>query len=223
MKDPGKPMKSVVYDSIRSSMQTFDILLWSGTGNLSRFIQLGTGSPWSHVAMVIRTEPDLLLLWESTITDDCNGVQLTPLSQNIHGKLAYRKLNLPAGAPLMSGKLQEARELLNGRPFESSWLEFIKAGYDGPFGHNTKDITTLFCAELVAETFIICGLLDENKPSNEYTPKDFSSEGSLDLWWGATLDEEVLLLPGDKSKKQARALLAKQPVIPNARGLVCLP
>lgn len=214
MKDH-KPLKPAVeYSSVRQDLDTFDIVLWSGTGQLSRFIQRGTFSLWSHVGMVIKMPGDLLMLWESTFDETSNGVQLTPLSKSVYGTVAVRKMNMTR-TPDMFDKLMATRKELEGRPFEESWTEFLLAGYDGPFGRNTRDITTLFCAELIAETLQQVGLLGTDIASNEFTPKDFSSESSspLNLLMGATLADEVPLMPDLTAQSLKRAVKI------NSRGL----
>lgn len=202
-------LPKVSYNAVRSDLDTFDICLWSGTGRLSKFIQYGTNSTWSHVGMVIKMPGDILMLWESTIHDETvdtppvDGVQLTPLSKSIVGKLAVRRLDI-VRTPEMYEKLWEARKDLDGRPFENSWKEFLLAGYDGPFGNNTRDLSTLFCAELVAETLQRVGILDSTRPSNEFTPKDFSTEASRDLpLLGGSYADEIMLHPEPKIRRQS--------------------
>lgn len=89
-------------------------------------------------------------------------------------------------------KLMEFRREVTSRPYEQDIIELIKAAYDGPFGLNTEDLSSLFCSELVAEAYQRLGLLDESIPSNEYTPRDFSEKGKLKLLKGR-LSEEILL------------------------------
>lgn len=210
------------YSEIRADLDTFDLLLWSGNSRLSKFIQYGTGSQWSHVGMVIKMPGDLLMLWESTIHDattdtpPVDGVQLTPLSKSITGHMAVRRMECQR-TPEMYDRLWEVRKELDGRPFEASWTEFLLAGYDGPFGSQTRDLTTLFCAELIAETLQRVGLLDGSKPSNEFTPRDFSSESTtpLGLLSGAKLHDEIIV---NKDEARIRAQ-AEKSVQLNARGL----
>jgi len=222
MKKATKPakFKNSEYSQIREDLDTFDLLLWSGTGRLSKFIQMGTGSTWSHVGMVIRMPGDLLMLWESTLGEDHSGVQLTPLSKSVYGKVAVRRMNVERTADHLE-RLMEVRKLLDGRPFEKNWLEFFRAGYDGIFGENTRDISTLFCAELVAETLQQVGLLDDSIPSNEFTPKDFSSEAaaSLPLLMGASLESEVMLTQTEEVKpmKAPRGVKVTKVIKPNPR------
>lgn len=204
------------YSEIRSKLDTFDIVLWSGTGTLSHLIQMGTGSTWSHVGMVIRMPGDLLMLWESTIDTERSGVRLSPLSKSIHGKVAVRLLR-GIRTPAMYETLMKVRKFLDGRPFESNWLEFFKAGYDGPFGENTRDLSTLFCAELVAETLQQVGVLNHYTSSNEFTPADFDSrELVVKLCNGFYYDNSILVfndLPSDKMMPKSIAPIVR----PNTR------
>lgn len=219
MRDLTKVTK-VEYDSVRPNLDTFDLVLWSGNGRLSRFIQYGTRSTWSHVGLVVKMPGDILMLWESTIHSSegnvVDGVQFTPLSLSIMGDMAVRRMTANR-TPDMFDKLMAVRAELDGRPFERSWMEFFLAGYDGPFGHNTRDLTTLFCAELVAETLQQVGLLDPAKSSNEFTPRDFSEEtrAPLALLQGATLGEETFL---KRSASKIKAQAAKE-VLVNSRGM----
>ena len=89
--------------------------------------------------------------------------------------------------------LSSFRQEMKHRSFEKSKLEIIKAVYDGPFGKNETDLSSLFCSELIAEAYQRMGLLDSSLPSNEFTPKDFSEKGSLKLLLGASLGHEIYL------------------------------
>lgn len=80
-----------------------------------------------------------------------------------------------------------------GREYEQDQIELIKAAYDGPLGRNSEDLTSLFCSELVAEAYQRLGLLSEEKPSNEYTPAEFSEKRQLKLLKGS-LGKEIFLI-----------------------------
>jgi len=153
-------------------------------------------SSWSHVGMALRLpEWNLVLLWESTGLCDIKdlesgkarkGVQLVPLSERIkkyQGEVSIRHLKVQR-TPDMLQKLSDFRESVKGRPYEKDKIELLKAAYEGPFGQNVEDLSTLFCSELIAESYQQMGLLGEEKPSNEYTPKDFSEEAGLSLLAG---------------------------------------
>lgn len=187
-------MDTVSYNKIRGELDTGDILLWSSTSFFSRLIQTFCNSSWSHVGMVVRFPGDLLMLWESTLDEQVSGVRLTPLSQSLCDTVAVRKMHIER-TPLLFESVMKVRKELNGRPFESDLMQMVCASYDGPLGHNETDLTSLFCSELIAETLIRIGILGSLKPSNEYTPKDFSSEASapLNLLGNVNLDDEIII------------------------------
>lgn len=90
----------------------------------------------------------------------------------------------------------ELRVELKGKHYESSKIELLKLAYDGPFGHNNEDLSSIFCSELVAEAYQRLSLVTEEKPSNEYTPADFSEKKLKELQGGFSLSEEITLKDG---------------------------
>ena len=117
-----------------------------------------------------------------------------PLSERIKkydGEISVRMLDQKP-TPEMHKELSLLREEVKGRPYEKSKIELFKAAYDGPFGRNNEDLSSLFCSELVAEAYQRMGLLSEDKASNEYTPKDFSDAEKLKLLKGE-LSKEILI------------------------------
>ena len=194
----------VKYNTIRSKLQTGDIVLFSGKGGLSTGIKWFTASRWSHLGMVVRpTDFDVVLLWEaSPITDikdimtgkTHKGVRLVALSERIQtyeGEVSVRLLNVER-EPKMLNALNRLRKEFKRRPFETDILELLKSAWDGPFGQNEPDLSSLFCSELVAEAYQVMGLLNKRKPSNEYTPRDFSEEGNLKLLKGRLGKEKIV-------------------------------
>ena len=92
--------------------------------------------------------------------------------------------------------IEKVMAIYKGRPFEQKFFEMILAHYDGPFGKNKSDESSLFCSELIAATLQHLGLLKfppEGLPSNEYTPRDFSTEskGEFMDFVGVSLSEEI--------------------------------
>lgn len=195
------------YTEIRDDLQTGDIILFSGNGIFSAGIKRYTHSDWSHVGMVLRLEEwKMVLLWESTVRgikdiksgSVKNGVQLVALSERLagyNGEFAVRHLAVER-TQAMNQSLMDCRDKLKNKLYEQNMLELIKAAYDGPYGENTEDLSSLFCSELVAEAYQAMGLLKEpaqnGKASNEYTPHDFSSNGpDLGLLLNASLKAEI--------------------------------
>jgi chorismate mutase len=199
------------YKDIRNQINTGDIVLFSCRDNLvSIGIQLMTQSKWSHVGMVLKDyKKDIIYLWESTTLSNIKdaidnipkkGVQLVLLSERIkyyNGEIAIRHLQgikIDDDSKEMQ-TLMKLREELKDKPFEQNKFELIRAAIDkfGSICKNKEDLSSVFCAELVAEAYQCMGLLDESEPSNEYVPKDFSEEGSLKLLKGAYLGPEIMI------------------------------
>lgn len=193
------------YNDIRGHLNTGDIVLFSGKGGISAGIKWGTLSRWSHVGMILSLdEYDFVTIWESTTLSNVNnletgvpkkGVQLVPLSSRVNkydGDIAIRQLKGIEFDADNVRDLMTLRREVSSRPYEESTLQLIKSAYDGPFGHNEEDLSSLFCSELVAEAYQRLGLLNEEKPSNEYTPADFSEKRGLELLIGS-LGEEVVI------------------------------
>ena len=74
---------------------------------------------------------------------------------------------------------------------KKNMMELLKSAYDGIFGENKEDLSSLFCSEMIAAAFQKIGLLAKKLPSNEYTPKDFSTENNLTLEKGYRLGKEI--------------------------------
>ncbi len=180
------------YLGIRDTLNTGDIVLFSGRGFVSTAIKCISCSKWSHVGMVVKSaELGAVLLWETTtlskikdinFDDVRQGVQLVPLSERIRqyeGEIAVRKLQAER-SPFMLRQLALLREEVKGRPYEDNYLELVRSVYDGAMGENEEDLSSLFCSELIAEAYQRMGLLhDADLPSNELTPADFSSARGL--------------------------------------------
>ena len=197
------------YNGERKKVKTGDIVLFSGKEGTIHAIKLIANSKWSHVGMVLRLPTSkAVFLWESTTLSNLKdaidgkikrGVQLVLLSDRLstyEGKASIRHLQNFEVFKSDYLKLMKFREKVRNRPYEKNKLELIKAAYDGPFGHNEEDLSSLFCSELVAEAYQTIGLLKKppkGLPSNEYTPKDFSDVKDLTLERDATLTKEITL------------------------------
>jgi len=199
-------MMIVPYSSIRHELKTGDLVLFSGKDTFSDIIKYSTFGKWSHVGMILYLpEYDFLTIWESTTLSNINdiesglprkGVQLVPLSDRVQkysGNISVRKLQ---GADLAKNslrKLMELRKELKGKRYERNKIELFKSAYDGPFGQNSEDFSSIFCSELIAEAYQQLGLLTEEKPSNEYTPADFAEKRMKALQGDFYLSEEITL------------------------------
>ncbi len=124
------------------------------------------------------------------------GVQRVELSERLERcfasgyEIGIRKLSKSLTEDMIR-KLNDFRHEVSGRHYEESKIELLRSAYDGIFGENKEDLSSLFCSELVAEAYQRMGLLTETLPSNEYTPKDFSSERLINLELGYSLEQEI--------------------------------
>jgi len=201
--------KTKRYGTARPALKTGDIVLFSGKGGVSASVKWVTLSRWSHVGMVVvLPEYDFVCLWESTasaVLADVEsvevhmGVQLVPLSQRVKqhdGEIALRSLNGVSLGAVEMQRLMALRKQLARCPYEKSRLELMAAAWDGPFGNNKEDLSSLFCSELVAEAYQHLGLLHagrKGKPSNEYVPADFSEARENMPWLRGALGPEIML------------------------------
>ena len=182
------------YKDIRGQLKTGDVLLFSGTGLISSLVQWWTGSKWSHVALVVKSEDiDAVFCFESTTISSvldittgskARGVQLTPLSsriKSVKGEVYIKRLEKEL-FPEQKKAFFKLMINFRGRGYESDKMQLLRGGA------NTKeDLSTIFCSELVAATLKGCGLLDESRASNSYYPKAFA--GPLQL-----IDNSLLAL-----------------------------
>jgi hypothetical protein len=60
---------------------------------------------------------------------------------------------------------------------------------------------SIFCTELIAETYMRMGLLPDTPPASAYLPLDFSERKKVPFLKGASLGREILIrLPGRKER-----------------------
>ena len=185
----------LTYDKYRPKAQTGDMVCFSGTGLVSTGIKDASRSKWSHIGVVICSpEWDMVLGHESTLLCKVadiesgfikKGVMLVPLEARIatySGKMGIRCIRHSLTLEQLA-ILRAYRHEVKNRPYEKNYIELFKSVYDGPFGENTQDLSSLFCSEDFAEPCIRMKLIDNDEPSNEYTPADFIDDGNYDEIW----------------------------------------
>jgi len=185
----------LTYDKYRLKAQTGDMVAFSGTGLASVGIKVASGSEWSHIGMtIVCPEWDMVLCHETTLLCKVadissgfvkKGVMLVPLQARIatyQGKVGIRTIRKPLTLEQLA-ILRAYRHEVKDRPYENDFIELVKAVYDGPFGENTQDLTSLFCSENFAEPCIRMSLIDDDHPSNEYIPGDFIGPGKYESIW----------------------------------------
>lgn len=193
------------YKTFKHQLRYGDIVLFSGTSDASRLVQIPTNSKWSHVGIVYKeaTEHNDVMLLESTVEKGVTVTMLGDKIENYNGDISFRHLNVNRTISMRRALTNIYREL-RGRKYESPDAKGLKelsnAGIDTldkSIGTtlNKKDLSKIFCSELVAEAYQRMGLLSSTNPlypSNEFTPKDFSKDGNLDLLQGELLKELII-------------------------------
>ena len=182
-------MPTVKYSEVRDKIDVGDIILFSGTGRVSRLIKLFTMSKWSHVGTAIWYTDDMLAIFESTTLSKVKdlesgrreqGVQTVNLStriQNYEGKIAWYPI-IGERTPEMLEAAAGFREDMRGKPYEKSKVEFVLSSLDRPLGIGNlpENLETVFCSELSAAMLRTMGLLWEVGPNNKFTPEDLSPD-----------------------------------------------
>ena len=83
----------------------------------------------------------------------------------------------------LDGRLASYMRKMHTRGYEKHTLELILSAYDGPFGKNTENMSSVFCSELIAHTMkkgAKPSLLPTSEPCNEFTPADFEPGEAID-------------------------------------------
>eukprot|EP00927_Polykrikos_kofoidii_P050540 TRINITY_DN44437_c0_g1_i1.p1 TRINITY_DN44437_c0_g1~~TRINITY_DN44437_c0_g1_i1.p1 ORF type:complete len:243 (+),score=20.08 TRINITY_DN44437_c0_g1_i1:63-791(+) len=71
---------------------------------------------------------------------------------------------------------------IHARPYEKNYCSMINAYFDtcefGGLMRSSNDTSSLFCSELLAFVFQSAGILEKDRPADEFTPSDFlNSDG----------------------------------------------
>jgi hypothetical protein len=204
-------MNKIPFDDLAPGMQTGDLVLFNGKYEGSKFIELLEGSEWSHVGMVVRRSGfDGPLIWEATsltnlpdvlFHDQKPGPKLVDLKERLmhygddlkhyeNANFAYRKLEVERTESMLQA-IEGLFVKLHGIPDPGFW-EMIWEVALGRIFHKRVALDHYFCSELVAETYLAMGLIDDTTPINAYMPVDFADKGKLKLLKGR-LEPEILI------------------------------
>mgnify|MGYP002379337530 CR=1 FL=1 len=195
-------------DDVYDSLDTGDILLHSGNGNFSAIIQLMTGCMWSHVSMLIRNPSDEikraynvplsnnpkdeLYVFEAEAKTWDNkqggGLQLVEFRKWMRDYYERDPRDFMALRRLMISDVERSTKVKQLSPDLTRFiLDNTSTKYEQKKSELMKCIiktnkasgkSSFFCSEVVAECFILMGLLPKNTISNNYSPRDFSSSSS---------------------------------------------
>lgn len=164
------------YRAIADRIQPGDVIAFSGQGLPSLVVKLATRSVVSHVAIVLETRPQSLII-ESTPIEGFSGVTINGLADRVAnhpGEMWWlplaesirQRLNIPA--------MQAFLHQQNNKAYDA--LEAINSGLDLPAltrgGHPQDDnYDQFFCSELVTAGLKSGGVLRQMNAS-EITPND---------------------------------------------------
>lgn len=200
---------------------TGDLILMAGDDATSNAVRLFTPSTWSHVAVVMKNEDTAYLLESVRVFDTVssyradgvkeynNGVRIVLLKERLekyHGHaIAVRHLcylNLKTQEIVekhLNEIFQNIQDNYLGLPYDSHILDFINMKLmwwtksrdeDKPC---EKYKNGLFCSSLVAEFFLMAGMMPAHlsQEATCYSPESFSDTGEFyPVFPSCLLDEE---------------------------------
>lgn len=186
------------YQTIRSSIESGDILLCSGSAWFSKMIQHATDSIWSHVAFVMRLDLiDRIMVLESV---EPIGVRTVPLSKYLNdydnNGHAY-----PGGLVLLRhsqfdqtatpDKLKELGQFavdLFGYPYDKEEIAKIaarvtaeKLGFTSDEKKQLERNKEYICSEYVWECYNSLGIEIEYDPAGFVSPADIAASEPMNL------------------------------------------
>lgn len=182
-----------------NTLDTGDLLLFNGQHFwFSSLIEYFTGSPWSHVGLVLKDptyiDPKLsgIYLWESgeeTIPDAEDnkvkfGVQIVPLEEKLKtydGRICYRKLknynNLTDfhSVDEWKNKLETVFKNIYNKTYDYNPIDLILCGLGICVKElNDRKSNSFFCSAMVSYVYTELGILDKNTNWSIISPKDYA-------------------------------------------------
>lgn len=194
----------MLLDDALALARTGDIWLFRGRSPADRAIQVATNAPVNHVGMVVVLDDLPPLMWHAELGRSLQdvwtgthqrGVQLHLLHEAVrtwHDRYEQRVWfrQLHAGiTPEMEDAVLRTIARLDGTPFPST--SRLAGRWIKGRARSQASLEKLFCAEVVAATYVEMGLLPASRPENWYDPGRFWSGDRLELLGGAWLGDEV--------------------------------
>jgi len=191
-----------------TELNTGDIILFAGEQSLfDKFLNFFTGSPYTHVGIVIKDPENLesgLYMLESGLEPmpDCEsgkkifGVQLHKLDEVAKGQnVYYRKLHLDKPRDLTQ-PVCAIDKLVHGKPYDINPIDWFEAELRilHPDCVSKQQTSSFWCSALVAYIYVKLGLLGDSVPWTLISPKEwgFLKRPTLNFV-GCHLDKEVPL------------------------------
>lgn len=180
-----------LYKNLRGKMKPGDVVAFGGNHIISRIIKWRTGSPVSHVGVVLQTvrvgaqqEGFFNQIVESTNLDGFTGVSVSRISHRLaqyKGKVWWLPLRDDIRAALNADAFFDCLMEQVGKPYDAGQAILSAIDWLGWLTRNHEESSRLFCSELVALGFRAGGLFGDNSTLNpsEVTPADICSSWPL--------------------------------------------
>lgn len=178
------------YRKNRVSMQPGDVIAFGGYGFLSRVIKWRTGSPVSHVGILLQTsrvQSKGATAWmpgffnqiiESTSMDGFTGVAVSRLSHRLDtyaGDVWWLPLSSLARSRFNERIYFDFMLEQKGKEYDTKQAVFSAIDWLGWFTRNKEDTAKMFCSELNAAGLKKAGVIRPDVNVSEATPKDVVS------------------------------------------------
>ncbi len=176
------------------------VALFSGKDAISYGIKKASHSKFSHVGVILSNanEEDDWYCFESTgsrdevLKGEYPHVRTRPweeVVQDYEGKVSYRLFVFQDRDRADSDEVTTFMEKYDGKSYTKNPVRLVKSLFDLNKKSKSEVLKTVFCSELVAQMLMELGIL-ENGSAGNYIPKDFSSQGYVELPSGVTLTPE---------------------------------
>lgn len=208
--------RMITYHSLLSTVNTGDLLLFSGKGMLSGLIRFGSlGFNWSHVGIiivmsdergqripyVIESNPPTGFRDMITGRFDKSGPQMINLADRLRSYeghfVALRSLTQMNQSPILDTvRIDYQRKLLEfiRRQPPDSKYDYNPIVFWGALSRsNTDSSRDYFCTEFAAAGLLYAKILQPAQPCENFTLDDFSSIGYLPTWGYLSYSRELYL------------------------------
>jgi hypothetical protein len=200
------PASALSLDEAIATAATGDVWLFRGHSFADRAIRTVTNAPVNHVGMVVALDDLPPLLWHAELGRSLpdvwtgerqRGVQLHRLEEAVrtweerYGQRAWvRQLEGAVGRE-HEDRLMAVIDSYDGRPFPTT-LGLARRWLTGRIRRRRpSSLETIYCAELVATTYVAMGLLPDEKAASWYDPGRFWSGDRIELVAPFSLTAEI--------------------------------